>query len=86
VPTSASKPAVVIEEAAIGTDQSQKFVLTLTSSNTVAYRAIQLGTSVGGKRVVREGLKEGESVVVNGLVRVQPGMPVQPEKRTTVKR
>ena len=85
VPTSASKPAVVIEEAAIGTDQSQKFVLTLTSSNTVAYRAIQLGTSVGGKRVVREGLKEGESVVVNGLVRVQPGMPVQPEKRTTGK-
>ncbi len=85
VPSSASKPTVMIAESAIGTDQSQKFVLTLTSSNTVAYRAVKLGPTIGGKRVVREGLKEGELVVVNGLVRVQPGMPVQPEKLAAAK-
>ncbi len=85
VPSSASRPVVLIEETAIGTDQSQKFVLTLTSSNTVAYRAVKLGPAFGGKRIVREGLKEGELVVVNGLVRVQPGMPVQPEKQTVGK-
>jgi len=73
---------VLIDENAIGTDQSQKFVLTLTSTNTVAYRPVKLGPSVDGKRIVREGLNAGELVVVNGLLRVQPGMPVQPERAT----
>jgi RND family efflux transporter MFP subunit len=78
VPGSAKQPALLISENAIGTDQNQKFVLTLTSSNTVAYRPVKLGGNVGGKRVVREGLQPGEQIVVNGLMRVRPGMPVTP--------
>lgn len=79
LPASDRRPTVLIEEAAIGTDQAQKFVLTLTSSNTVAYRPVKLGPTVEGKRVVREGLQPGDQVVVNGLARVRPGMPVQPQ-------
>lgn len=79
LPGSARKPALLISENAIGTDQSQKFVLTLTTSNTVAYRPVKLGPLIEGKRVVREGLKPGEQIVVNGLMRVQPGMPVTPQ-------
>ncbi|HAB16320.1 MAG TPA: efflux RND transporter periplasmic adaptor subunit [Verrucomicrobiota bacterium] len=79
LPGSAKMPALLISETAIGTDQNQKFVLTLTSSNTVAYRPVTLGGSVGGMRIVREGLRAGESVVVNGLMRVRPGMPVTPQ-------
>jgi RND family efflux transporter MFP subunit len=79
VPLSAKYPAVLVEERAIGTDQAQKFVLTLTRSNTVAYQAVTLGPEIGGKRVVRAGLDGGEEIVVNGLQRVRPGMAVAPQ-------
>ncbi|MBN9693673.1 MAG: efflux RND transporter periplasmic adaptor subunit [Verrucomicrobia bacterium] len=78
IPSSAKKPTLLIHETAIGTDQNQKFVYTLTSSNTVAYRPVSLGGSVGTKRVVRSGLQPGEKVIVNGLLRVMPGAPVSP--------
>jgi multidrug efflux system membrane fusion protein len=79
LPGSAKYPALLIEERAIGTDQAQKFVLTLTETNTVAYRPVQLGPLVQGRRVVRAGLNSGEQIVVNGLQRVRPGMPVTPQ-------
>jgi multidrug efflux system membrane fusion protein len=79
VPGSAKHPALLIEERAVGTDQAQKFVLTLTQTNTVAYRPVRLGPTVQGKRVVRSGLEAGEEIVVNGLQRVRPGMPVKPQ-------
>ena len=80
VPSSARYPALLVEERAIGTDQAQKFVLALTPTNTVAYRPVQLGPLIGGKRVVRSGLETGEKIVVNGLARVRPGMPVAPQE------
>jgi len=83
LPASEKKPAVLIEESAIGTDQAQKFVLTLTESNTVAYRPVKLGPQVEGKRLVREGLHAGEQVVQNlVMARVRPGMPVQPQQQS----
>lgn len=82
IPVSGEAPVVLVGERAIGTDQSQKFVYTLTASNTVAYRPVKLGPLVGGSRVIREGLRAGEVVIVNGLQRVQPGMPVLPQAGT----
>lgn len=79
VPLSERYPALLVEERAIGTDQAQKFVLTLTPSNTVAYQSVKLGPAVEGKRVVRSGLQGTEEIVVNGLQRVRPGMPVAPQ-------
>ncbi len=79
VPGSDRHAALLVSDQAIGTDQNQKFVLTLTPTNTVDYRAVKLGPAVGDKRIVREGLKPGEVVVVNGLRHVRPGMPVKPE-------
>lgn len=79
VPLSEEYPALMVSESAIGTDQALKFVLTLSSSNTVEYRQVTLGPTIEGMRVVHSGLKEGEEIVVNGLARVRPGMPVQPE-------
>jgi multidrug efflux system membrane fusion protein len=81
LPASEKRPAVLIEETAIGTDQAQKFVLTLTSSNTVAYRPVKLGPQIEGKRLIRDGLQAGEQVVQNVVMaRVRPGMPVQPQQ------
>jgi RND family efflux transporter MFP subunit len=79
VPLSERYPALLVEDRAIGTDQAQKFVLTLTSSNTVAYQSVKLGPEIGGRRVIRAGLQGTEEIVVNGLQRVRPGMTVAPQ-------
>jgi len=68
--------ATLIQDRAIGTDQDRKFVLVLNKDNTLAYRPIKLGRLVDGLRTVESGLKPGENVVVNGLMRVRPGMKV----------
>jgi RND family efflux transporter MFP subunit len=83
IPLSDRHPAVLVGERAIGTDQSQKFVLTLTSSNTVAYQTVDVGQSIDGKRVIESGLQAGEQIVVNGLQKIRPGMSVTPEKETS---
>ena len=82
IPLSEKHSALLVQESAIGTDQANKFVLTLTSTNTVAYQPVTLGPIIDGKRVVRTGLAPGEEIVVNGLQRVRPGMPVSPERET----
>ena len=76
VPLGASQPTLLISERAVGTDQSQKFVFAVNDSGVAAYRAVQLGGLVEGKRIVRSGLQPGERVIVNGLQRVRPGMTV----------
>ncbi|HUA38101.1 MAG TPA: efflux RND transporter periplasmic adaptor subunit [Candidatus Sulfopaludibacter sp.] len=82
IPLSNRHPALLVDERAIGTDQSQKFVLTLTPTNTVAYQPVQLGPLVNGQRVVQSGLLAGEEIVVDGLERVRPGMPVSAQRET----
>jgi multidrug efflux pump subunit AcrA (membrane-fusion protein) len=67
-----------VDERAIGTDQADKFVLTLSPTNTLQYQPVELGPLIDGKRVVRSGLQTGEKVVVNGMARVRPGMAVTP--------
>ena len=79
VPLSERHPAFLVEERAIGTDQAQKFVLRLTSTNTVEYLPVKLGPLLSGKRIVRSGLEGDERIVVNGMARVRPGMPVSPQ-------
>ena len=69
--------AILIEDRAVGTDQSQSFVLVLGADSKVEYRPIELGRVVDGLRIVRKGLKPGETVVVSGLQRVRPGAQVK---------
>jgi len=76
IPLSDRHQALLVDERAVGTDQSQKYVLTLTPTNTVAYQPVRLGPLVDGQRIVRSGLEAGQEVVVNGLERVRPGMLV----------
>jgi len=71
--------AVLINDRAIGTDQGKKFVLVLDQANKLTYREVDLGPTYEGLRVIRTGLKPGESVVVNGLQRVRPGDTVAPK-------
>jgi membrane fusion protein, multidrug efflux system len=72
-------PVVAIDERAIGTDQSRKFVLVVDQENKAAYREVVLGTTADGLRIVTSGLAAGERIVVNGLQRVRPGALLAPE-------
>jgi membrane fusion protein, multidrug efflux system len=68
-----------VQERAIGTDLDKRFVYVVGPDDTIAYRAVTLGPLVGGLRVVRDGLEEGDRVVVSGLQRVRPGAKVETE-------
>jgi RND family efflux transporter MFP subunit len=72
--------AILIDDRAVNTDQSQKYVLLLGANNTIEYRRVKLGRIIDGLRVVHEGLKTGDVIVVNGAQRVHPGMIVTPQK------
>jgi len=73
-------PALLVRDAAIGTDQDRKFVLILGKGDSLQYRPVELGKlSDDGLRIVRTGLAAGDKVVVNGLMRVRPGMKVSPK-------
>src|SRR6201996_1583403 len=71
--------AILIEDRAVGTDQSQNFVLVLGPDNKLEYRAITAGRILdGGLRIVRKGLKPDDVIVISGLQRVRPGVQVKP--------
>jgi multidrug efflux system membrane fusion protein len=68
--------ALLVNDRAIGTDQSRKFVIVVGADGKAEYRNVKLGPVADGLRVVREGLKAGEKVVVHGVQRVRPGSTV----------
>ena len=72
--------AILIDDRAVNTDQSQKYVFLLGAGNTVEYRRVKLGRIIDGLRIVREGLKAGDVIIVNGAQRVHPGVTVTPQK------
>ncbi len=72
-------PALLVDEAAVGTDQSKKYVMVVDQANKVQYREVQLGERHGGLMEIAGGLKEGERIIVNGLQRVRPGDTVAPK-------
>jgi RND family efflux transporter MFP subunit len=74
--------AILIEDRAVNTDQNQKYVLLLGANNQIEYRKVKLGRVIAGLRVVREGLKAGDVIVVNGAQRVHPGIAVTPQRVT----
>jgi len=68
--------AVLVPDRAIGTDQTKKFVYVVGANGQPQFREVKLGALIDGMRVVQGGVKPGENVVVDGLQRVMPGMPV----------
>jgi multidrug efflux system membrane fusion protein len=65
-------PAILINDAAVGTDQAKKYVLVVDAAGKVQYREIRLGGLHDNLRVVTSGLKPGERIVVDGIQRARP--------------
>src|ERR1043166_4765108 len=76
IPGSGKYPALLIPDRALGSDQSQKFVYVVNAEKKVEFRAVTVGPIIDGLRVVKEGLKPGEQIIVEGVLRVRPGVVV----------
>jgi RND family efflux transporter MFP subunit len=71
--------ALLVNDRALGTNQGQKYLYVLNEKNTVEYRPVTIGALHDGLREVTDGLKVGERVVINGLLRARPGVTVEPK-------
>jgi multidrug efflux system membrane fusion protein len=75
---SAPYEALLLPDSAIATDQSRKIVFVVKDDDTVEARPVILGPLDEGLRVVREGLKPEDRVIVDGLQRARVGAKVSP--------
>jgi RND family efflux transporter MFP subunit len=70
--------ALLIPDAAVATDQSRKIVFVVKADDTVEARPVVLGPLDDGLRVIREGLKAEDRVIVDGIQRARVGAKVSP--------
>jgi RND family efflux transporter MFP subunit len=80
VPGSPPYAALLIPDAAIGTEQARKFVLVVDDSDVARQKYITVGQLDDGLRVVKDGLAATDRVIVNGLMRARPGQKVSPQQ------
>jgi multidrug efflux pump subunit AcrA (membrane-fusion protein) len=73
-----ASPALLVPEAALGTDQEGRYVLVLDKTNTVEQRHVETGQEEGALRVITAGLNADDNVIVTGLDRAVPGTRVAP--------
>jgi multidrug efflux system membrane fusion protein len=71
-------PALLLPAAAVVPDQSRQMVMTVAADGTVVPKVVEIGGLWNGLRVIRGGLLADDRVVIDGLVRVRPGIKVAP--------
>ena len=83
VPGSPSYTALLVPDAAIGTEQARKFVLVVDDGGVARQKYVTLGQLDDGLRVVKDGLAPGDRVIVKGLMRARSGTKVAVEAQGT---
>ncbi len=73
VPGSPPYTALLVPDAAIGSEQVRKYVLVVDDTGTVRQKYVTLGQLDGGLRVIKDGLAASDRVIVNGLMRARRG-------------
>jgi RND family efflux transporter MFP subunit len=76
------QPALLVSDAAIGSDQGGRYVLVVNKDNVVEQRKVDPGQLLGELRVIEKGLATDDRVVIGGIMRAIPGQKVEPELRT----
>lgn len=79
MPGSLPYQGILVPDDAIGADQDRRIVYVVDDAGKVATKPIRLGPKLHGYRVVRSGLTGNETIVINGLMRIRPGVVVKPE-------
>ena len=82
VPFDQQQNALLVPDTALGSDQGGRYVLVVTKENVVEQRKVQTGPLEGGLRVIEDGLKADDRVVIAGLLRAIPGQKVDPQMGT----
>ena len=80
IPGSGEYEAMLVRDTAIGSDQGRPFVYVVGADGKATPRNVTTGPLEDGLRVVREGLKTEDRVVINGLMAIRPGAVVQAEE------
>ena len=75
---SAPYEALLLPDTAVVTDQSRKIVFVVKDDDTVEAKPVELGPLDDGLRVIRQGLKPEDRVIVDGLQRARVGAKVSP--------
>ncbi|MDD5754743.1 MAG: efflux RND transporter periplasmic adaptor subunit, partial [Methylococcales bacterium] len=73
---------LLLPDRAIGSDQANRIIWVMDSDKKVTQRKIIVGKKMGDLRVISEGLKAGEWVVIEGLQKLRPNSVVEPEEIT----
>src|ERR1700733_26465 len=81
VPGSPPYTALLLPDAAIGSEQVRKYVLVVDDSGMVQQKYVTLGQLDGGLRVIKDGLDANDRVIVNGLMRARPGIKVNAQEQ-----
>lgn len=81
--STAPSQQVVIPQVSIQENQSGPFVLVVDKDNRVEQRPIKTGQRIGAEIVALEGLTAGETIIVEGIQKVRPGVVVAPTPQTT---
>ena len=76
---SAPYEALMVPRTAVQTDGTRRTLLLVNAQNMVEASPVELGPLSGNMQVIRTGLGANDRVIVNGLLRAQPGTPVTPE-------
>lgn len=79
VPGSLPYKGIMVPDEAIGADQDRRIVYAVDAEGNVSAKPVRTGPRLHGYRVIREGLTGDETIVVNGLMRIRPGVKVKPE-------
>ena len=79
IPFGKPHQSLLVNERVIGTDQREKYLLTVNKGDVVEYRRVTVGRLLDGLRVIETGLKPDELVIVSGLLRARPCAKVQPK-------
>lgn len=79
VPGSLPYEGILLPDEAIASDQNRRVVYVVNEEGRVSTKEIRPGPRIDGYRVIREGLTGEETIVVNGLLRVRPGITVAPQ-------
>jgi RND family efflux transporter MFP subunit len=83
IPIAVREKALLVSERALGVDQGGRYLLVVNDKDAVEQRPVKVGADVKGMRVIEEGLKADDWVVVSGLQRARPGAKVTPVKEGT---
>jgi RND family efflux transporter MFP subunit len=78
IPTG-ERQSLLVPDAALGSGQGGRYVLVVNSDNVVEQRSVETGQAVGDMRVIEQGLKPEDRVVIGGLLKAIPGQKVEPQ-------